>query len=85
VASNKVTYNPGIPRREDAYNRSAKKSMTYRFTEDETDAFILVGEFQGKKVSEIWQLGPEERDLIYAKLYKTDPKMKAIIDKLCCQ
>ena len=85
MASNKITYNPAISRRAASYTKPTKKSVIYKFTEDGLDAVLISGEFQGKSVSQVWQMGTEERDLIFSKLYKTDPKMKEIIDKLCCQ
>ena len=85
MASNKIKYNPSLGQREKNYNRSVQKALPYRFTEDGLDAVLLVGEHQGKLVSQVWQISLDERDLIFSKLYKTHPKMKEIIDRLCCQ
>ena len=82
---NKIVYNPGIPRRENAYSKAVNKSLPYRFTEDGKDALILGGDWQGKLVSEVWVMGAEERDIVFVKLYKSDPHMKEIIDNLCCE
>ena len=81
----KVTYNPAISRRETAVGSKKSKIAPYRIIEDGADAVFLSGEYSGKKVSDVWAASEEGRDYLFSQVYKTDPDMRVIIERLCCK
>jgi hypothetical protein len=80
-----IQYNPAISRREIAHKTVKSINNLYRFNEDCTDLEFLMGDYKGLKLTELWVKGSKERDFIFSKLYKSNPKVKKIIDNLCCQ
>lgn len=84
--SSGVVYDPALGRREqaqDSAQRHLKKIEKVMYRIENDDVLILSGTFSGRLVSELWQVGPDERDYIFMNLVKVNPEVKKIVAKLC--
>lgn len=67
-------------------DRMIRKHNPVRYEIEEDDIIILSGPYTGRKVRELWPLGPVERDYIVKKLWSTgDEKIVKIINSMTCE
>jgi hypothetical protein len=83
--SSNIQYNPALAKREKAQESADRlkrsEKVVYRIEGD--DAVILSGDYNGRRISELWLAGSDERDYIFMNLVRPDPEMKKIIAKMC--
>jgi len=78
----------GIARREEALAKKDKVKHKPKdiFKVEENDILVLTGPYSGKRISELWLKGPDERDYIFQNLYKTnDVNIQRIISAYFCK